>query len=114
MNFLLHQLLTAAAAMNPERPAVRCAGRSLSYSQLDAASNGVARTLMAAGVRRGDRVGILLPKRVEIVVAVYGSLKAGAAYVPLDPKAPVRRVAMVASDCEVSAQIGRASCRERV
>ncbi|MGQ0669853.1 MAG: amino acid adenylation domain-containing protein [Actinomycetota bacterium] len=112
MTFLLHQLLIEAAASNPAHPAVRCAGSSHSYAGLDAASNGVARALIAGGVRRGDRVGIYLPKRVEIVVAVYASLKAGAAYVPLDPKAPVRRVGLIASDCEVSALIttpGRAA-----
>src|SRR2546423_9859878 len=91
MAFLLHQLLARAAGSDPEREAVRCAGTSLTYGELEAASNGVARALIAGGVRRGDRVGIHLSKRVESVAAVYGAMKAGAAYVPLDPKAPLRR-----------------------
>src|SRR5438067_9123197 len=105
MAFLLHQLLARAAASDPAREAVRCAGTSLTYGELEAASNGVARALIAGGVRRGDRVGVYLPKRVETVAAVYGAMKAGAAYVPLDTKAPVRRLAMVASDCGIAALI---------
>lgn len=112
MAFLLHQLLSQAARRDPAHEAVQCDGRSLSYGELDAAANGVANALIDQGVRRGDRVGIYLPKRVEMVAAVYGALRSGAAYVPLDPKSPVRRVAMVASDCAVKAIIttpGRAA-----
>lgn len=105
MAFLLHQLLSEAARTDPHRPAVRCAGRSLSYGELDAAANGVARALIDSGIRRGDRVAIHLPKRVETVAAVYGALKAGAAYVPLDPKAPAARVGAMAQDCTVGAAV---------
>src|SRR6266516_858953 len=59
--------------------------------------------------RKGDRVAIHLPKGVETVAAVYGVLRAGAAYVPLDPKAAIPRVAGIAADCEVAAVIGTAS-----
>jgi acyl-CoA synthetase (AMP-forming)/AMP-acid ligase II len=55
--YLLHQLLTESASRLPEKEAVRFAGRGLTYRQLDALSNQVARALVAAGVRRGDRVG---------------------------------------------------------
>lgn len=107
MTFLLHQLLSEAAAAGPDREAVRCAGRSLTYGELEAASNALARTLIDAGVRPGDRVGIHLPKCVELVAAVYGALKAGAAYVPLDPKAPLRRIGLVAADCTVVAVVAQ-------
>ena len=93
--FALHHLLSRAAAASPEREAVRCRGRSLSYRDLDAWSNGVARALVDGGVARGDRVGIFVPKDLEAVAAVYGVMKAGAAYVPLDPKQPVLRAARV-------------------
>lgn len=105
MTFLLHQLLSEAAQAEPDREAVRCAGRSLSYGELEAASNGLARALIEAGVRPGDRVGIHLPKSVELVAAVYGALKAGAAYVPLDPRAPLRRIGLVTTDCTVAAVV---------
>lgn len=77
----------------------------MTYGELDLASNSLARALIGAGVRRGDRVAILLPKSMEMVVAVYGAMKAGAAYVPLDPLAPAVRAGLVASDCTVSALI---------
>ncbi len=102
---LLHQLLRDAARARPEHEAVRCAGRSLSYADLDRASDGLAAALSAAGVGLRDRVGIHLPKREEMVGSVYGTMKAGAAYVPLDPKAPVRRLAMVAEDCRIAALV---------
>jgi amino acid adenylation domain-containing protein len=82
---------------------VRCAGRSLSYGELDAASDAVAEALIQAGVRPGDRVAVQMSKRVEVLASVYGALKAGAAYVPLDPKAPTARVSLVANDCGVAA-----------
>jgi amino acid adenylation domain-containing protein len=102
---LLHQLLRDAARARPEHEAVRFAGRSLSYAELDRASDGLAGALSAAGVRLGDRVGIHLPKREEMVASVYGAMKAGAAYVPLDPKTPVRRLALVAEDCRIAALV---------
>ncbi|MCI0634003.1 MAG: amino acid adenylation domain-containing protein [Actinobacteria bacterium] len=105
MSFLLHRLIDDAALERPEHPAVRCAGVERTYAELAGAANGLARTLLDAGVRPGDRVGIHLPKRVETLVAVYGVLKAGAAYVPLDPKAPAPRVAIVAQDCAISALV---------
>jgi len=105
MAFLLHQLLSRAASNDPDRAAVRCAGQTLRYRDLDTASNAIARTLIDAGVVPGDRVGIHLPKSVEAVVAVYGAMKAGAAYVPLDPRAPVPRIAGIAADCSVAALV---------
>ncbi|MGH2547640.1 MAG: AMP-binding protein, partial [Actinomycetota bacterium] len=105
MVFALHQLLERAAEVDPAKEAVRCAGRSLTYAELDRAANAVAGALIDGGVRRGDRVGLFLPKSVEAVASVYGVLKAGAAYVPMDPKAPVIRAATIAGDCTVSAVV---------
>ena len=105
MAYLLQQLLSAAAHRGPQSEAVRCSGRSLSYRELEEASNRFARALVDGGVQPSDRVGICLPKCVEMVVAVYGTLKAGAVYVPLDPQAPVRRIATVACDCSISALV---------
>jgi amino acid adenylation domain-containing protein len=102
---LLHQLVSEAARAHPDRAAVRCRGESLSYGELDRASNAVARALIDGGVQRGDRVAILLPKRVETLACLYGVLKSGAAYVPLDPRAPMARSAMVAADCTVKAVV---------
>lgn len=99
--YLLHHLLTNSAARRPEKEAVRFEDRGVSYLQLDRTTNQVARTLRDAGVKRGDRVGIYLNKSTASVFSVFGILKAGAAYVPLDPNAPARRLAYILRDCGV-------------
>jgi len=114
MPFLLHQLLTRAAESDAGREAVRCANESLTYSQLESSANAVAHGLLQAGIQRGDRIGILLPKSTEAVACLYGSLKSGAAYVPMDPKAPFARAAAVANDCRVSAIITTSTLASRL
>jgi amino acid adenylation domain-containing protein len=96
MRFLLQQLLQSSARAFPQRTAVEDRDRSLSYADLDARSNELANLLIAAGVRRGDRVGFYLDKSLESVLAIYGIMKTGAAYVPFDPQAPVQRLAYIA------------------
>ena len=98
MAYLLQQLLTEAAARWPQRPAVASDGCLLSYRELDRLSNKVARALLRLGVAPGDRVGILVPKSAAAVVGVYGALKAGACYVPLDPKVPAGRLSHIVAD----------------
>ncbi|MEO8425431.1 MAG: amino acid adenylation domain-containing protein [Actinomycetota bacterium] len=105
MAYLLHELMQRSAGRDPSHEAVRCAGRTLNYGELNAASNAIAQALIAAGVERGDRVAVYMTKRVEAIAGIYGVLKAGAAYVPLDPKAPVSRVALVANDCAIAAML---------
>src|SRR5690242_14923022 len=99
MAYLLHRLLTEAAARQPQRPAVASDGCLLSYRELDRLSNKVARALMRLGMMPGDRVGILAPKSAAAVIGVYGVLKAGACYVPLDPKAPAERLSHIVRNC---------------
>jgi amino acid adenylation domain-containing protein len=76
--------------------------RLLTYGELDRLSNQVARTLLAQGVVAGDRVGILAPKSAAAVVALFGVLKAGACYVPLDPKSPAGRLATIMTDSGIT------------
>ena len=99
MAYLLQRLLTEAAARHPKRPAIAADGDVITYSELDALSNKVARALLRLGVVPGDRVGILAPKSAASVIGIYGVLKAGACYVPLDPKAPRQRLSYVVRDC---------------
>jgi amino acid adenylation domain-containing protein len=98
MAYLLQHLLTEAAARQPRQPAVASADGQLSYQELDQLSNKVARALVRQGVAPGDRVGLLAPKSAASVVGIYGALKAGACYVPLDPKAPAERLSYVVRD----------------
>jgi amino acid adenylation domain-containing protein len=103
MAYLLQRLLTEAAARQPLRPAVASGGCVLTYQELDRQSNKVARALLRLGVAPGDRVGILAPKSAAAVVGLYGALKAGACYVPLDPKAPAERLSHIVRDSGAAA-----------
>jgi amino acid adenylation domain-containing protein len=117
MTFLLHHLVSEAASAHPGQLAVADGDRRLSYAELEARSNQLAWLLRERGVRRGDRVGIFLEKSLEAIVALYGAMKAGAAYVPLDPGAPVMRVGSMANDCGLKAllsETGRGPLWERI
>jgi L-proline---[L-prolyl-carrier protein] ligase len=104
----LDGLLRAAAAMRPDKPALESAAHSISYAELDAAADRVAAALADLGVSVGDRVGIRLEKGIEAITGLYGAMRAGAAYVPLDPGAPPKRTAYIATDCEIAALISDA------
>ncbi|WP_310970062.1 MULTISPECIES: non-ribosomal peptide synthetase [unclassified Amycolatopsis] len=84
----------------PEAEAVADArtGASLTYAELWRRSGRFAGELAAAGVGRGDVVGVTVPRSPELVVAVLGILRAGAAYLPVDPQAPPGRVATILGD----------------
>ncbi|WP_436498518.1 amino acid adenylation domain-containing protein [Actinokineospora sp. HUAS TT18] len=86
-----------AAAM-PDAVAVSCGTESMTYAELAASANGVARELIAAGVGPEDRVALLLPRSIGQVVALLGVVTAGAAYVPVDPTYPADRVRYVLDD----------------
>ena len=76
--------------------------RSLTYGQLESLSNRIAHHLIAAGVAPAMRVGVSLERRVEMVAALLGIMKAGAAYVPIDPHYPPERVAYLLKDGAVA------------
>jgi non-ribosomal peptide synthetase component F len=101
MQYLLPHFLSASAMRHPSREAVRMDGVGLTYEQLDRLTNQLARALRQAGVKPGDRVGLYVPKSLGSVIGVFGIMKAGAAYVPLDANAPARRLAYITRDCGV-------------
>ncbi len=101
MLYLLPQSITNSAERRPDRPAVCFSSQCLSFSELEARSNSLARLLLEQGLRRGERVGIFMNKGLESAVALYGIMKAGGAYVPLDPFAPVARIGLVMRDCGI-------------
>ena len=110
----VHDLLAGAAIAHPTRPAVIDGDRQVTYAELDARANQLAHLLIELGVGRGDRVAIYLDKALESVVAIYGTMKAGAAYVPLDPNAPAPRLAYIAANCAVACLIAGAEKSEHV
>ena len=100
----LRQLLDRAAAERPAHPAVVDEqGHSWTYAELAHAAGRLATRLARWGVGRGDRVGVFLPKGFEAVAGLHGILRAGAAYVPVDPTAPVLRGAGILADAGVKA-----------
>ena len=99
----IHQLFTAQAERTPEKVAVLFHDQSLTYSQLHEHAHQLALRLRALGIGAGARVAILMEHSIEEVVAILGVLKAGAAYVPLDPRHPRQRLSFVLADAEVSA-----------
>ncbi len=94
----LPHVFSEVCAKRPDRVAVTAAGRELTYAELDAASDRLASSLVARGVRRGDLVGLKTGRTVETPAAILGILKAGAAYVPLDPAYPEDRLRMMIED----------------
>ncbi|MBC3900642.1 amino acid adenylation domain-containing protein [Acetobacterium malicum] len=91
-------LFTTAAAQYPDRPAVQDRKGSISYAQLDAASDALAVQLLAAGVKKEDFVGVLSGRTREFIIGVIAAMKAGAAYVPLDPEYPEDRIRYMLED----------------
>ena len=89
-----------------DRPAVRCGGRVLTYAELDRLAERLAAGLRRAGVRRGDVVALCLPRSVEMTAAVLAVLKAGAAYLPMDPAHPRARRDLMTGIAGASALMG--------
>src|SRR6266699_2821530 len=95
MTSRLQQWVTEQAERRPDATAVVMGADRLTYGQLDALSDQLARTLRAAGCGRGDRVCFLLPKSPLAIVSMLGILKADGIYIPVDPSSPAPRVAKI-------------------
>lgn len=106
MTTALHELLDRSARRFPDRVAIEESdGNSIRYAELARLSDRVRDRLAAVGVKSGDRVGICMPKSADAVISLFGILKAGAAYVPLDPSAPASRNAFICSNCALTVLI---------
>jgi amino acid adenylation domain-containing protein len=99
---LIHQLFEEQAQKSADRVALLFEGREVSYGDLNARANRLARLLNANGVKRGEPVGILMDRSIEMIVGVLSVLKAGALYAPLDPSHPAPRIANILSNLGVS------------
>ena len=101
MDRALYDPLDRAAARSPDHPALRYGGAQMTYGELSERSDRLAAVLRDQGVRPGDRVAIHADKGLAAGTAIYGIMKAGAAYVPLDPKSPSARQAFILADCGI-------------
>ncbi|MFE7311646.1 amino acid adenylation domain-containing protein [Streptomyces sp. NPDC057555] len=102
---LLHDLVRRAAHRTPEAPAVIDPATTLTYAQLDALADRLARDLHTLGVSVGDRVVVWTDKTVRAVAATQAALRLGAVYVPVDPRNPAHRAAQIIEDCTPAAVI---------
>jgi amino acid adenylation domain-containing protein len=102
----LHQLLDLSACGFPDKPAVEESdGGSIRYNELAGLSDRLRDRLRQMKVRPDDRVGLCLRKSADAVASLFGIMKTGAAYVPVDPTAPASRNAFIFSDCAVKVVI---------
>jgi amino acid adenylation domain-containing protein len=99
---VLHEVFAAQAHRHPDAVALRSAGAEVTYAHLDQRANRLAQQLIAAGTRPGDVVALYLERSVEAVVALLAILKAGAAYLALDPRNPPHRQRGTVEDARVS------------
>ncbi|MEO0012600.1 MAG: hypothetical protein RLZZ535_989 [Cyanobacteriota bacterium] len=101
-SFCIHQLFEAQVEQTPNAVAVSFAGSTLTYKELNHHANQLARYLQDLGVSPGDLVGICLDRSLEMIISLLGVLKAGGAYLPLDPAYPKERLSFILSDTRVS------------
>jgi amino acid adenylation domain-containing protein len=112
----LTDLLLDSARFHPERPAVAAPGegRVLTYAELALRSARLGQALLDCGVGRGSRVALVIPKGIEAVVAMWGALRVGAAYVPVDTSAPPQRAAFIVKNCAASAVVASSEMEDRI
>ena len=97
----LEHLVLRSAARTPTALAVQGPDGRLTYGELDAAANRIARALLRLGVKRGERVGLWVDKSTRAVAAMQAVARLGAAYVPLDVMSPAARVKTILDDCRI-------------
>lgn len=114
MIYLLQHILRDALSRHSQKTAFVCSNEKLTYGELDTKSNQLANSLIAKKIKRGERIGIFMPRCLESVMAVYGILKSGAAYVPLDPFAPAHRTAAIIEDCNIKTLVTISNQKNRI
>ncbi|WFA93998.1 plipastatin non-ribosomal peptide synthetase PpsC [Bacillus subtilis] len=106
----LHGLFERQAAVTPERPAIRFSGGSLTYAELDMYASRLAAHLAARGVTNKSIVGVLSERSPDMLIAVLAVLKAGGAYLPLDPAYPKERLSYMLKDSGASLLLTQPGC----
>ncbi|WP_036667193.1 non-ribosomal peptide synthetase, partial [Paenibacillus sp. UNC217MF] len=110
----VHGLFDQQAARTPEQPALVSGEAVWTYGELEARANRIAGWLRAHGVRSEDRVGVLLSRSPQLIAGLLGVLKAGAAYVPLDPALPAARIEGMIQDAGIRILLSEGTQTETV
>jgi amino acid adenylation domain-containing protein len=100
---LLNDFLRDSADRFPDKVALVCDERQLTYAQIEEQTNRVGNGLLSLGVHRGDRVAVWLPNSVEAVIAIFGILKAGATFTVINPSTKPGKLARVLTNCTARA-----------
>ena len=111
---LIHELFAVQAASAPDATAVECQGQFLSYSELDRRATSFAAVLIDRGVEAEERIGIFADRSLEMIVGMIAVLKAGCAYVPLDPGYPIERLSYMIADAGLKLILAQSDLKERL
>ncbi|HEU0078022.1 MAG TPA: amino acid adenylation domain-containing protein, partial [Longimicrobiaceae bacterium] len=111
---LVHVLFAAQALRTPQAVALSFGPEEATYAEVDSAANQLAHLLRRRGVGPESRVAVFLERRPELLVAMLGVLKAGAAYVPLDPAYPRERLGYMIADAGVALVLASAGLTDRI
>ena len=109
----LHELFEVQASIRGEAAALICDNRQLCYSELDIEANQLAHYLRTHGACKGRLIGIFFERSHLPIVAILACLKAGAAYVPLDPSSPDDRLAYIAGEAEIALLLTQDALKDR-
>lgn len=110
----VHEFVTGIAHLHPDKIAVRCGERTLTYGELERDATNLAAHLQALGVKSGDLVGLCVERSPEMVSALLGILKSGAAYVPMDPLFPAERLGFMVEDARMPVLVTQQSLLDRL
>ncbi|MCB0091047.1 MAG: AMP-binding protein, partial [Caldilineaceae bacterium] len=110
----VHQLFEAQVAAQPDKIALVFGDEELTYGELDGRANQLAHYLQSLGVGAEVLVGICVERSLEMVVGVLAVLKAGGAYLPLDPNYPTERLAFMVDDAAVSVLLSQGHLQDRL
>ncbi|MCY8819129.1 condensation domain-containing protein, partial [Bacillus atrophaeus] len=103
----IHQRFEEQAHRTPDRAAVVFEGEQLTYGELNQRANQLARTLQAEGVQAGQLVGIMVDRSLEMITGILAVLKAGGAYLPIDPYSPLERIHYIVRDSGINVLLMR-------
>src|SRR5512139_3540127 len=99
----VEEFLERSARRSPDKVALVCDGRRLTYREIDAAADRLAHGIADLGARRGDRVAVFLDNSVEAVVSIFAILKAGGVFLMVNPTTKAEKVAYILNDCRARA-----------
>lgn len=110
----IHQLFEEQVCRTPDQVALICNGRSLTYLELNERANQLANLLRTRGVQRETIVGIMAQRSLEMIIALFGVLKAGGAYLPIDPDYPLERIEYMLEDSQTKILLSQSSYENKI